>query len=387
VPFAVQLQATGVRAGERLPTHPSAFTFEFVAPRLRPTSPVTYQTRLTGLEDEWSEWSAKRTRSFSNVPSGNYRFEVRARDAAGEFGTPATLAFVVLAPWWRTPWAIAGYFAAGGVMVAGVVQLRTRALRQRAAQLEAVVEQRTSELARQNAELIRLNQLDLDEKISARLAEEKARLEVLRYQLNPHFLFNTLASISASLPVTPSPTRAMVERLAEFCRLTLHRTDDQDWTTLGAEMRLLRSYLEIEQSRWGDLLEVTTDFAPDFASHPLPHFLLLPIVENALKYGRATSRDRVGLRLTAAREPDGMLVLAVANTGEWVEPAAQKSVASLGIGLDNLRERLARHYPGPHQLTVSKADGWVIVTLRIRAASFPVEATRKSSVAESGNAT
>src|SRR5207248_7776476 len=102
-------------------------------------------------------------------------------------------------------------------------------------------------------------------------AEEKARLEVLRYQLNPHFLFNTLASISASLPSGRSTARTMVERLAEFCRLTLHRPDDRELTTLGEEMRLLRAYLEIEQSRWGDLLDVTIACDPALDAERLPH--------------------------------------------------------------------------------------------------------------------
>lgn len=390
VPFAAQLTATGVRAGDHLtPEHGSIF-FHFVALRHQIPDSVTYQTRLAGLENSWSDWTTERTRSFVRLPAGAYRFEVRARDADGVFSTPGTLAFTVLAPWWLTSWAWLGYFATAAAVVTGIVRLRTRALRGRADHLEAVVTQRTRELAEKNLELIRLNQLELDEKTAARLAEEKARLEVLRYQLNPHFLFNTLASISSALPSAQSPARTMVERLANFCRLTLHRADDHEWTTLGEEMRLLRVYLEIEQSRWGDLLDVAIACDPAIEAERLPHFLLLPLVENALKYGRATSPDRVGLRLTARREAgsgtasrsgasglpatdgtesgsatDDVLVLEVSNTGTWIEPSAKKTVSSLGIGLHNLRERLARYYPRTHELTLAHADGWVTVTLRL----------------------
>lgn len=372
VPYAAEVNATGVRAGEHLPpAHPS-LRFDFVALRHQIADSVTYQTRLVGLETAWSAWSRERSRAFVRLPAGSYRFEVRARDADGVLSAPATLAFAVLPPWWFSSWAWLGYCSAGGALVFGVVRLRTRSLRQRAERLEALVTQRTHELAdrtaelgRQNTELVRLNQLELDEKITARLAEEKARLEVLRYQLNPHFLFNTLASISAALPSGASTPRTMVERLAEFCRLTLHRADERDWTTLGEEVQLLRAYLEIEQSRWGALLDVTIDCAADLNAERLPHFLLLPLVENALKYGRATSPDRVGVRLAARREPDGTLVLSVANTGEWIEPATKKTVSTLGIGLENLRERLARHYPRSHHLEFTHADGWVTVVLRI----------------------
>ncbi len=367
VPYAVLLTATGVEAGDRLAPEHTALRFDYVALRLQQGNEVTYQTRLAGFDDNWSDWTTERTRIFFRLPAGSYRFEVRARDADGIAATPAVLAFSVRPPWWFAWWAITGYVIAGAVAMAGYIRHHTRALHRRAEQLEKVVAERTAELARQNTELVRLNQLELDEIISARLAEEKARLEVLRYQLNPHFLFNTLASISASLPVGRSTARTMVERLAEFCRLTLHRPDERDWTTLGEEVKLLRAYLEIEQSRWGDLLDVEINCAPELTAERLPHFLLLPLLENALKYGRATSSDRVGIRLTAARGEDRALVLVVANTGTWVEPDERKTVASLGIGLENLRERLARHYPRAHRLDITPAGGWVTVTLHIRA--------------------
>ncbi len=372
VAFATLLRATGVREDERLTREHAPITFAYVALRHQLADSVAYQTRLTGLEPEWSPWSPKRERVFASLPPNRYRFEVRARDADGHLSAPAALAFAVLPPWWRTWWALLGYAAAGSGAAAGLVRLRTRALRQRGRQLEAVITQRTSELAQKNLELTRLHQLEFDEKTAARLSEEKARLEVLRYQLNPHFLFNTLTSISSSLPAGRSTARTMVERLSDFCRLTLHRTDDREWTTLGDELQILRAYLEIEQSRWGDLLDVSIDCDSSLEAERLPHFLLLPLVENALKYGRATSPDRVGLRLAARREPDGTLVLAVSNTGTWIEPTAKKTVSSLGIGLDNLRERLTRYYPRTHALTLAPADGWVIATLRLSASPAAV---------------
>lgn len=364
VPFAVRLTTADVHEGDHLAPGPT-LRFDYLALRHQLTDAVTYQTRLAGFERAWSAWSPERTRTFTHLSAGHYRFEVRARDADLRLGAPAALGFAVRAAWWLTGWAWLGYAAAGAGGVAGLVWLRTRALQRRADYLEGLVATRTAELAERNTELVRLNQLELDEKISARLAEEKARLEVLRYQLNPHFLYNTLASISSALPSGRSTARTMVERLADFCRLTLHRSDDRDWTTLGQEMKLLRAYLEIEQSRWGDLLDVHLACDPALADERLPHFLLLPLVENALKYGRATSPDRVGLRLATRRGADGALVVEVANTGEWIEPAAMKTVSSLGLGLENLRERLVRYYPRAHRLEITPTDGWVTVTLHI----------------------
>jgi hypothetical protein len=364
VPFQANVRATNVRAGERLePEHPP-LTFAYFAPRFGYAGNVMYQTRLVGHDATWSSWTTRRETSFPHLPSGHYRFEVQARDADGMVSAPATLAFAVLAPWWLTPWAIAGYLAVAAGVVASAVQWRTRRLRERAASLERVVAERTAELADKNRELTRLHRLESEEKIAARLAEEKARLEVLRYQLNPHFLFNTLASISSSLPAGRNPARSMVERLAEFCRLTLHRSDEREWTTLGDEMRLIEAYLAIEKSRWEDMLTVDIACDPELNRERLPYFLLLPLVENALKYGRATSVDRVGIRIAARREATkGALVIEVANTGEWIEPTAPKRVSTLGIGLENLRERLTRYYPHAHSFSFSHSDGWVTAML------------------------
>lgn len=369
VPFDVVLTSAGVRAGDRLAPKHAPLRFDYVALRLQLAGAVVYQTRLAGFEPQWSDWMDARTRSFTRLPAGSYRFEVRARDADGLMATSAVLAFSVRPPWWFAWWAITVYVMLGLAGVAGFVWYRTRALHRRAAQLEGIVAERTAELARQNTELVRLNKLELDEKTSAKLGEEKARLEMLRYQLNPHFLFNTLTSISATLGAERSTARAMVERLTDFCRLTLQRGNDRDWTTLGEDMKLLRAYLDIEQSRWGELLEVQIECAPELAGEPLPHFLLLPLVENALKYGHATSVDRVGIRITARREAGGALVFEVANTGEWVEAGkGGKAVSSLGIGLENLRERLCRYYPRRHELGIFPGTGWVTVSLRIVAA-------------------
>jgi signal transduction histidine kinase len=365
VPFATLLTTAEVGEGERVPLGPNSLKFGYVALRHQLADEVVYQTRLTGRDRDWSPWSPARESIFTDLPAGTYRFEVRARDADGELAAPAARAFVVLAPWWLTRWAMGGYLALSLAAIFGLVRLLTRALRLRAARLENIVAERTSELAQKNHELVRLNRLESEEKIAARLAEEKASLEVLRYQLNPHFLYNTLGSIGASLPADAAGPRAMVARLAEFCRLTLHRPAGQGGTTLGDEVRLLRTYLEIERSRWGDLLDLEISCDPALEDEPLPHFLLLPLVENALKYGRATSVDRVGLRLTIRREPAGAMVLEVANTGEWVEPSGIKNVASLGIGLENLRQRLARYYPRAHELRHAAAGGWVTVTLRL----------------------
>ncbi len=323
-----------------------------------------FRTYLEGLDKEWTPWSAEAQRDFTNLPYRAFVLQVQARTADGRTGPVTSLPIAIAPPWWLTRWALGGYgvFAIAGVF--GLVTWRTRVLRQRNEQLERTVASRTEELRRSNEELARLHALERDEKLAARLAEEKARLEVLRYQLNPHFLFNALNSVCAQIVHEPGAARSMVVRIADFCRQTLHRpAGEQEGTTIGEELEMLQAYLAIEKSRLGELLTVEIDADPATKAVRLPPLLLLPLVENAVKYGSATSPDRVGIRLRVRRAGEGVCI-ELSNTGCWLA-AGTHTTHSTGIGLENLRQRLARHYPGAHEFTTEERDGWVTVRLRL----------------------
>lgn len=217
-------------------------------------------------------------------------------------------------------------------------------------------------IVERNRELARLHQIELDEKIAARLAEEKTRLEMLRYQLNPHFLYNALNSIRALVFSKPPAAGEMVSQLAELCRVTLTR--NEDFGPVSEEFAMLRLYLDMEKTRWRDKLAVAIELSPDAASEKIPPFLLLPLVENALKHGRQSTAGVLTLKLSARREEPPALFLEVANTGVWLAPG-ESTAPSTGIGLENLRQRLQRYYPGAHEFTTSTAEGWVTVRLRL----------------------
>jgi hypothetical protein len=205
---------------------------------------------------------------------------------------------------------------------------------------------------------------------AARLAEEKTRLEMLRYQLNPHFLFNALNSVYGLVYPVSRPAGDLVRRLADFCRSTFTR-DVRERRPLREEFAVLRNYLEIEQLRWRDRLVV--EFRPDPAADDfeLPAFLLLPLTENAIKHGGATSPDILRLGLTTQRAADGSVTIELANTGRWAHAGEARTVPSHGIGLENLRARLDRAFPGTHTFTTESRDGWVYVRLHFTAAAHP----------------
>ncbi len=167
-----------------------------------------------------------------------------------------------------------------------------------------------------------------------------ARLAALRYQLNPHFLFNTLNAVSSAVITgRKDEAEAMLARLADFLRQTLS-ADPQAQIPLEDEMATLQSYLEIESVRFRDRLGVEFECPDDLREALVPSFLLQPLVENAVKHGVAQTSRPVTIRLEAARDGED-LVVTVEDDGEAaVHSAAGHSTTNLGLGLTNIRQRL-----------------------------------------------
>ena len=171
----------------------------------------------------------------------------------------------------------------------------------------------------------------------AEAAATAARLAALRYQLNPHFLFNTLNAISA-LIITRAYDDAdtMLGKLSEFLRATLS-SDPEDRVPLQDELATLQHYLEIESVRFGDRLEVAFSCDADLGAALVPSFILQPLVENAIKYAVAPSPERVTIRVETLRD-DHELLLVVEDDGD--PHHAQGVQGGTGVGLENLRQRL-----------------------------------------------
>lgn len=372
----------------RLAPDQDALRIQFAAPVFAPDQSgafhTEYRTRLEGLDRDWSAWSPKAERDLTNLPWRTLTFHVQARDEAGRIGEEAVVAFSIAPAWWATRWAWAGYGVLGVLGVVGLVRLRTQALHRRASHLEHIVADRTHELAQsnaqlatQNSELARLHRLELDEKIAAQLAEEKARLELLRYQLNPHFLLNAFTTLRSLIFSSPEAAGKTVERLAEFCRLALTRSDESG-ASVDDEVRLIESYLATEQARWRDELQAELNIDPAARPLPLPPFLLQPLVENAIKYGGRTSPGVLHVRVTIARTDDG-LAIEIANTGEWVAADSPHRTGSTGIGLENLHQRLRRQYREAHEFATEARDGWVFVRLHLGKIAGPPSSRSLSS--------
>lgn len=175
-----------------------------------------------------------------------------------------------------------------------------------------------------------------------RLEAKNAQLRALHYQVNPHFLFNTLNSLS-TLVMRGSKVEAesMIMNLASFLRSSLE-VDPEQFVSLEEEIALQRLYLDIEQARFPDRLQVEVSVPEELKRACVPVLILQPIIENAIKYGVGPSKGRIAIRLTASSE-FGLLVLRIEND---IDPAAPVPAPGTGLGLGNVRERLLTRY-GP----------------------------------------
>ena len=174
----------------------------------------------------------------------------------------------------------------------------------------------------------------------------RARLDLLRMQLQPHFLFNTLHGISAVVYDRPQDAERMLTRLGELLRAS---ADDlgRVFVSLDDEVTLLESYLDIERTRFQDRLTVAVAIPDDCRAAAVPNLILQPLVENAIKHGVAVHRGSNRIDITA-RRLDGDLEITVANSGgqQPIDPTAFRD----GVGLANTRQRLEEIYRGRHRL-------------------------------------
>jgi len=186
--------------------------------------------------------------------------------------------------------------------------------------------------------------------LKASALAQEAQVKMLRYQLNPHFLFNTLNAISTLiLDGQGKIANQAVGRLSDFLRLTLDQ-DPMKKVTLRHELDALNLYLGIEQLRFGDRLKLEFDIDPEVTGALVPSLILQPLVENSLKYAVAPREEGGRLRIEA-REVDGRLRLVVQDDGPGL-PVGVELGAGRGVGFRNTRERLAVLYGDEQQLAV-----------------------------------
>ncbi|MEL6188511.1 MAG: histidine kinase, partial [Myxococcota bacterium] len=205
----------------------------------------------------------------------------------------------------------------------------------------------------------RVRESSLRAMTSAQRANE-AQLQLLRAQLNPHFLFNALNSVVALVEADPARAKDMVRNLSSLLRSALCHSDGAP-TTVGDELDFVGAYLNCERVRYEDRLQVTISVPESLRSQPLPSMSLQPLVENAIKHGMR-GRDPLSLRIEGENE-EGQVQIAVVNSRPREgAPAAEGT----GMGLSHVRTRIRMMFPDSGEVSLQLGEEWSTAAIRYR---------------------
>jgi sensor histidine kinase YesM len=201
---------------------------------------------------------------------------------------------------------------------------------------------------------------------SAREAElnaliREAELKNLKFQINPHFIFNSLNSISSLTMINPEKAREMIVKLSEFIRYSVSQGDKKN-SILRDELNNVRRYLDIEKIRFGEKFEVTENITDECLKIPMPNMLLQPLFENAIKHGVFESIDKVNIKFDCEKK-EGFLHIAVENNYDPDSVPAKGS----GIGLNNIKNRLKLIYKRDDLIVIKKEKEKFLVDIYIPA--------------------
>jgi LytS/YehU family sensor histidine kinase len=200
----------------------------------------------------------------------------------------------------------------------------------------------------------------------ADLLAHKAQLQMLRYQLNPHFLFNALNTIRALIEEDKDKAKQIVTELSEFLRYSLV-SKNNTMVDFADEVEAIRHYVEIQKIRYEEKLDASIDIQPETEKFQILSFLIYPLVENAVKYGMKTSKLPLCISIIA-KISNEFFIVEVINSGKWIK--SDSSVNSIdkgtGTGLENVKLRLENAFANNYVFNIKEENDKVIITLQIK---------------------
>jgi len=192
---------------------------------------------------------------------------------------------------------------------------------------------------------------------------QRSQLAMLRYQLNPHFLFNTLSSLRGVMRSNLAQAEDMITQISEFLRYSL-LNEKEGYVPFSREIEIVKHYLNIEMVRFRDKLSVHYEVDTLAEDFPVPVFLIHPLVENAIKHGMKTSSIPLLVNLKAEIS-DSTLRIEIRNSGQWIDNTQKTDDNNTGTGLSNTLKRLETSYPGRYKFDIQKGTDFVSVTIII----------------------
>jgi ligand-binding sensor domain-containing protein/uncharacterized membrane-anchored protein YhcB (DUF1043 family) len=293
-------------------------TIRFAGIRYSALEAVRFEYRLVGFDSE-TKITRDRDVSWSHLSPGTYRFDVRAFMTGGpEPAEWASLAFTIAQPWWLRPWAVVLWMGLAGTVALLLVRLRDSHIR-----------------------------------LQERMEKDKVRfqMEVLRSQVNPHFLFNSFNTLIELIDDDKDKAVQHVEHLSDFFREIL-QVRDKELIPLREELELVDTYFLLERRRFGDRIDLQLQVPEEALDRLVPPLTVQLLVENALKHNRASDTEPLTVELVA-----DLLRLTVSNPDRPREAMA----ASTGFGINSIRQRYQALTPDP--VTITRDNGRFSVTI------------------------
>lgn len=207
------------------------------------------------------------------------------------------------------------------------------------------------------------SQVQKENTLKSEALAHEAQLQMLRYQINPHFLFNALNTIRATIVLDQEKARHTVTLLSDFFRYTLEK-DKEQANTIGKEVEAIKNYLDIQKIRFEEKLEFDFNIDPKTQNIEIPFFIIHPLVENAVKYGIETSTKPLKIRITS-KILNESLIIEVSNSGS-LNIEKEHSIDSTNTGIENINKRLDLVYPGNYEFSLNELDNTVVAKLVIK---------------------
>jgi ligand-binding sensor domain-containing protein len=311
----------------------SVFSFEFAALNYAISAQNQYAYIMEGFDKDWNRVGNRRYATYTNLNPGNYVFRVKAANSDGVWNEQgASLRVTITPPFWESWW----FKALGMALLLLIVKHFYDYQRQKRNALQA------TSLA------------------------NLAQLKLLRYQMNPHFLFNAHNSIRSMILLDKDRAWQMITELSEFFRYTLLNFNKVT-ASLDEEIKAVDNYLHIERIRFGDSLSVSFQIDEAARKCSVPSFLFQPLVENAIKYGMQTSALPLQVVVSIALQ-DGTLSLDVSNSGTLIEQVADEASKDEvhGTSLENIKQRLEIMFKDQYAFQLFEENGWVHSKIRIQ---------------------
>ena len=221
-----------------------------------------------------------------------------------------------------------------------------------------------------------------DRAVKARQQKTIAELELLKAQIHPHFLFNTLNNLFAHTLRNSTDSPQIVSRLSDLLRFMIYESR-QDFIPLAEEIKLLNNYIDLEKLRYGQELDMSVTFTGDLENKLIRPLLLLPLIENSFKHGMSQQLEKKWIQLVMGVDQNNFY-FKLANSKDPNQVKTEVKGKSKGIGLENVRRRLELLYPGKYKMEVLDQDDVFLIDISLQINednAFPKNVSEKSKIA------